>query len=163
YFGRPFEIHDAQGGTQIPVCLRFEFELRRFTDAADLDVLILGKPDRDFGSRDVGNPCDKLEELVFDATKRFLLILDLLRFGLHFITFGRYVNFFLELSGDLVRGGVTELTEPLDLVNSSFSLTIQPLKRLYVQRKSPMSELLSGCVGVVAQMVDIQHSGNGSK
>src|SRR5262249_42538116 len=113
--------------------------------------------------RDVGNPCDKLEELLFDATKRFFLILDLLRYSLHFITFSRNVSFFLELSGDLVRGGVTELPEALDLVNNSFSLTIQPLKRLYVQRKSPMSELLSGCVGVVAQIVDIQHSGNGSK
>jgi hypothetical protein len=42
-------------------------------------------------------------------------------------------------------------------VNNSFPLTIQPLERLYVQRKSPMSELLSGCVDVVAQIVDIKH------
>ena len=72
------------------------------------------------------------------ARKRLFLLLDLLGYGLHFITFVRDVGLFLHLSGDLVRSRFAELPQPLDLENDSFSLTIQPLKRLYVERKSPV-------------------------
>src|SRR5262249_10518131 len=76
YFGRPFEIHDSQGGTQVPVGLWGEFEARGFADPADLDVLVFGEANRNLGSCDVGDSCDKLEKLVFDGTQGLFLILD---------------------------------------------------------------------------------------
>jgi hypothetical protein len=49
------------------------------------------------------------------------------------------------------------LPEAFDVVDDRLPLTVQCLKRLYIERKSPIRQTPAGCIQVVAEIIEVEH------
>src|SRR5207248_7494996 len=130
------QVHDSEGWAEVPVGLRLKVKLRRIRNAPDFDVLFVGGPDRDIRVSHVWNHGGELKDLFFDASQRFLFLLDLLRYNLHFIAFFADIGLLPDQLGNLFGSAVPQLPQGFDLMDDTFPLRVEALEYLDVERKA---------------------------
>src|SRR5439155_12395349 len=81
-FGSPFEVQNTQFRAEVPVCFGLEVEPRRFTDAADFDVLLLAHSDRDVRIGQIRDRGCETKETLFHPAQGLLDFFDFLRYRL---------------------------------------------------------------------------------
>src|ERR1019366_6760557 len=79
------EIEDTELGTEVPMCLGLEVELRWLANSADFHVVVGGTAHRDGFVRDIGDAGEQFLELLVDGLHLFIERGDLLRDGAHFL------------------------------------------------------------------------------
>ena len=96
-------------------------------------------------------------ELFLHALERFLQFFDPLGYHLHFVPFFGDIHLLSSKPPYLFGGGIAGLPQTLHFLNQALSLTIQPLERLYVERKTPVPQPFAGRLDVFTQIGKIEH------